>query len=141
MDNEKKLVLLYKAKNETDLLIKKSILDSNNIKYILEKYNSQDLFGIEKVGYFYDNSLNSPEIWIEESDFDLATGLITNSDNPVEYENYTNNEETEQSTEIEPVNKNSGTGIFLKIGILILVAIGLFCIDKVAKIIVGFFYK
>ena len=140
MNNEKKLVLLYKAKNETDLLIKKSILDSNNIKYILEKYNSQDLFGIEKVGYFYDNTLNSPEIWIEESDLELCTGLITNSDNPVEYDNTTDIEETEESSENEPV-KNSGSGIFLKIGILILVAIGLFTIDKVAKIIVGFFYK
>ena len=70
-----KTVLLYKAENVYDLLLKKSILEENGINFILKNYDSQDLFGLghNNSDFF---SYTKPEIWVHGDDLDLAKELI-----------------------------------------------------------------
>jgi hypothetical protein len=77
LKNEKiKTVLLYTAKNEYDLLLRTSILESHDVNFILKNYNSQDLFGIGNLtsGFFF--SGRNPEIWVRQEDYQTAYVLI-----------------------------------------------------------------
>jgi hypothetical protein len=137
MENNNITALLYTAKNESDLLIKTSILESENIYFILKNYNSQDLFGIGKMGASFNLAVGNPEIWVSQDDYEHALALIDTKN--VQIDNTDSQEDFDESQ--QNFFNHQFMKLFIKIILLFGIIILLLFLNYIRSKIAGYFFQ